>query len=133
MTQEEILEGNKLIAEFLYPNLRDRVLTRELILGEEAYAKMVIIHEDYHLLRYHSSWDWLMPVVEKIEQIKCVNVYTSKTTHGEFSIEISYETPSYAGIQNNKSIFIKDKTLTKIESTYKAAIEFIKWYNEQKK
>ena len=39
------MNDNKLIAEFM---------------GKEIYQK-------YHKSNYHTSWDWLMPVVEKIE------------------------------------------------------------------
>lgn len=58
-----------------------------------------------------SSWDWLMPVVEKIAELP--NVY---------NIEI------YPTVMT--SIY-SDETFEEsggIEATYKAVIEFIKWY-----
>jgi len=56
MTEQEIIEGNKLIAEFM---------------GD--YRAKYKVSNDYTLanamlktLKYHSSWDWLMPVFKKI-------------------------------------------------------------------
>ena len=61
MSEQEIIEGNKLIAEFMgYKFIEDwhqywRLSDKHLLLENE--------------LKYHSSWDWLMPVVEKIEYL----------------------------------------------------------------
>ena len=49
MNSIEILEGNKLIAEFLNQKLPS--------------------NSDFDIYLYHSSWDWLIPVVEKIESL----------------------------------------------------------------
>ena len=57
-------------------------------------------------LEYHTSWDWLMPVVEKIKDLG-------------YSQELDKI----------------DNVLTcdlRINSLYKAVVEFIKWYNENK-
>ncbi len=80
------------------------------------------------VLQFDSSWEWLMPVVEQIQRITYVSVYTTKTAYGEFSIEISHETSGYPFSKNNKRIFIKDSSLTQRESVYKAVVEFIEWY-----
>ncbi len=58
-------------------------------------------------LQYHSSWDWLMPVVEKI---------LNKSDNDEL-IERFYE------IQN---------VIPNREATYNAVVEFINQYNETK-
>ena len=60
-----VTEQNKLIAEFMgfvnttptdkYFNIMEHSVTKQL--QEPMSAK------------YHSSWDWLMPVVEKIERL----------------------------------------------------------------
>jgi hypothetical protein len=70
-----------------------------------------------HDLKYHSSWDWLMPVVEKIEKMdygfkmcrKVVEVYVDST----------------------KEVILKTKESCRFESLFKAVVEFIKWYNEK--
>jgi hypothetical protein len=119
------LEGNKLIAKFMgykfvyYSNEFNMLEINGKMKSLESWAK------------YHRNWNWLMSVVEKIEQIKYVNVLMVKTSLGEFSIEISHYTPSYHITQNNKMIFVKEKTLTKIGSVWLAIIKFIEWYNKQ--
>lgn len=77
-------------------------------------------------MRFHYSWDWLMPVVEKIESM-------------------GYRTTLFCheyGKEDGNSMHIKDSShtmlgdgfaSTKIEAVYKAVVEFIKWYNENKK
>ena len=48
------MEDNKLIAEFMgYPNIANDKDKKDYL-------------ED--CVKYHESWDWLMPVVQKIEQ-----------------------------------------------------------------
>lgn len=65
-------------------------------------------------LKYHTSWDWLMPVVEKIE-------YEANVTICRQSCHIE-----------NDDILIERYGDTKIESIYLAVVAFIKWHNEQK-
>jgi len=59
------------------------------------------------LKKYHSDWSWLMPVVEKIIGMK--DVYGQKRHEVKMSIN------------------------PKIDITYGAVVEFIKWYNETSK
>lgn len=96
LTQEEIVTGNKLIAEFM------------------GY-KYVHPSGDYSFeLQYHSSWDWLMPVVKKIQES-----YQGEEHHIK-SCEL------YSEIES----MLKE---LKIEWVWQFVIKFIKWYNEIKK
>ena len=70
----------------------------------------------YEDLKFHSDWNWLMEVVEKIESIKGTQIFING-----ISCEIMFK-----GRENRKNIN------TKIEAVYNACLEFIKWYNEQK-
>ena len=75
-------------------------------------------------LLYHHSWDWLMPVVEKIESLNSICLIKNhwcniKTT--------DFDSVNIKGFSTLK---ICD---TKIEAVYKAVVEFIKWYNQQNK
>ncbi len=63
--------------------------------------------EDISINAYDTSWDWLMPVVEKIEGL------------GYFYSDSDGERIQVTNIQGK----------SKIEATYKAVVEFIKWYN----
>lgn len=63
MTKEEILEGNKLIAEFMGGKFfaDTGTILEQHIVSPSGYAVKCI-----DKLKYHTAWDWLMPVVEKI-------------------------------------------------------------------
>ena len=74
--------------------------------------------------KYHSSWDWLMPVVEKIERLGFETVISDK--NGCF---IYYQgSNSQSGLRHKKG----NEDKTKIELVYEASIQFIQWYNQQK-
>jgi hypothetical protein len=60
--QREIIEGNKLIAEFM---------GAELSKYSECYVMKYmqdLPHYRPENMKYHSSWDWIMPVAHKIRQ-----------------------------------------------------------------
>lgn len=75
---------------------------------------------------FHRSWDWLIPVVEKIESLSY-----KKTRH--FYL---FKTSSYVEIKVDRmkvNLFSKWGTNANIntrEAVYKAVVEFIKWYNQ---
>lgn len=102
--EKEILEGNKLIAEF------------EGRINELCHHNNTSSPYDYD-----KSWDWLMPVVERIDSRTpydpCVTIEYNwcsiKMLNGGFNIEV---------VGNSR-----------IEATYKAVVDFIKWYNENNK
>lgn len=106
-------ENNKLIAEFLGWYKPD----------EENYYVHKYSEKDYtdKQLKYHSSWDWLMPVVEKIDLILPDDNLVS-ISFNRCLIEYHAEGITFEGIGN-----------TRIEATYKAVVEFILWYNENNK
>lgn len=80
----ETVEKNKLIAEFM---------------GKKVYQHV-------HPSNYHTSWDWLMPVIEEITFVE-------------------YESPL---IDN---IFSAIKSVN-ISNTYEEVVKFILWYNQNK-
>ena len=103
------MKDNKLIAEFMdYTHVLLPVsVGLEYYFGDE--------------MEYHSSWDWLMPVVEKI-----------------FSLGYDYEIkPRYMVIKERLSsevlvskCFVYDKSQKEI--IYDAVVEFINEYNKNK-
>ena len=77
MTKEEILEGNKLIAEFM--GYKQTSSDKDFSFFEHPDGKGIVLqsHHDYkrfdnHGLMelrgfvFHRSWDWLMPCIGKI-------------------------------------------------------------------
>jgi hypothetical protein len=113
MMQKEIIEGNKLIAEFM-----DSIDSSFKWDGYKFTNDVSWIISEYHF-----SWDWLMPVIEKIETIKIEEYNINFSIMGKAACW----TPSHwCGLKT----YLAD---SKIEAVYIAVIEFIKWYNSNKK
>lgn len=122
MTPKEILEGNKLIAEFM--GMKESVIKRGSLVWNE---KNILI--DKNELKYHSSWDWLMPVVERIESLdKLGGVVRIIQGQCKITSRMLGDSSVYADKSNYMLMGVKGKLL----STYEAVVEFIKWYNQQK-
>ena len=113
---KNIIENNKIIAEFL--NLTSQVIFEQVWAVSEN-GKTNFYKKDE--LKFHSDWNWLMPVIEKIESLG-------------YKIDISkWENSQYCGIYLNGKKIAGNETSTKIEAVYNACIEFIKWYITQNK
>lgn len=119
MTQEQIIEGNKTIAEFMGTKEDE---TRYFHESSEYFFEACE-------LEYHFSWDWLMPVVEKIEDIENEsggNSFQVAIYEDEVKIYDRRTTP-WSEVVN-----IPANGEGKKANAYKAVVEFIKWYNESK-
>lgn len=107
-------ENNKMIAEFmgLSPNECGVYQTKK---------------GPYHLenLSYHISWDWLMPVVEKIESFEDDNRCC------KYNVKIEQCWVEIIDNQTSDEIVSVDGD-DKILATYKAVVEFINQYNKNK-
>ena len=62
---------------------------------------------NHRILKYDSSWNWLMPVVQKIK-------------------EINIDKPIWMFEELNQRLLFVD-----IKGVYKCVVEYIKWYNKQ--
>ena len=94
------LENNKLIAEFMGKK------NAEELQYSHTNQHGVNVYQSIH--RYDTDWDWLMGVVDKIE-------------HDMAWVKIRGCLVIISHIEVVKP--------TKIEATYQAVVEFIKWYN----
>lgn len=118
MNEEEIIAGNKLCAEFMGVGIKNNYII------ELATDKKIGVGE-YDEFLYHSSWDWIMPCVEKIEgRIVDLSV-TVIIKNNICSIIRHYKSPYEEGICWMESE-------SKIQSTYQAVVQFIQWYNQPK-
>ena len=101
------MEDNKLIAEFMgweYDEDNDWYFTPHRVeVGEDIYDNEV----PAELFEFNTSWDWLMPVITNILE-KCSELDDMERYH-----------------------CIIDQ-IPQIDHTYKAVVEFIKWYNKNK-
>jgi hypothetical protein len=73
------------------------------------------------ILWYNSSWNWLMPVVERIEEEECVASF--EISNCGIYIWGSSESDDFEDIEFQ---IIGNK----IDCVYKAVVKFIIWYNE---
>jgi hypothetical protein len=137
MEQQEIIEGNLLLAAFDGWKLRDEPYVnsnRESFPWWEKLKDGEVIKTYHHDIlsakgrfeygSYHSSWDWIMPVVERIESLHSI-------IEGKYiNIRISQ---GYVEIEGaNERIFYNCSIEgSKITTVYKGIIDFIKWYNTQ--
>jgi uncharacterized protein with NRDE domain len=110
--KKEVIEGNKLIAEFMGFNLHHGnlhktthyELQKTSNMGESTWSDLFAISE----MQFHSSWDWLMPVVARCYE------------HGDL------------GREERTAIEESLMGIVDIESTWMACVEFINWYNNKK-
>lgn len=153
MATEEIIEGNRLIDFFMGAAiipLKDEYNYEVIRWNPSGFTKtqsyFAVSHKENYrdkffnqnvfISKYDSDWNWLMPVVEKIEKIKI-----STSTIG-VSVEIRDKAcrifkgewcESIEGFTSFVSYSGNTKQYTKIEVTWLAVVEFIKWYNKQNK
>ena len=91
---------NKVIAEFMGASFNDKGMTR--ICGKFGLERVSDLN-----LKYHTSWDWLMPVV-----VKCFD------KQEEISDDLSFK--------------LNDALLeTNLDSLYSIVVEFINEYNKK--
>lgn len=71
---------------------------------------------------YHNSWDWLMPVIEKLESLG----YRITLVKNQYTIEkYLEESDTYTTVLYQHGYFNRPK----IDAVYLAAVETIKHYN----
>ena len=85
-------------------------------------------------MKYHSSWDWLMPVVDKLEQVEVKNGIIIRTCADVKILYkaciIEYNADEESG-DKNEDVEIHANGETKLEAVYKAIYQFIQWYNNK--
>lgn len=170
---KDILEGNKLIAEFMevkygikehltdngdeYNFKFEKIYTPFIFSGDipksnnfsgYKYAKYFEKFEEEHnnLLLYHSSWNWLMPVIDKIENLDVSDQHYKWEAHdGERSNFIGFEFEMKRWCDGYSSCISMDLQLdpsetiagdyykhypTRIEAVWNCVVEFIEYYNK---
>jgi len=140
------MKDNKLIAEFM--GLYDEISLDSIAGNIHSWndAPFFYITEDSKekvmegitkYSKYHTSWDWLMPVVEKIEEIAIDDDNLTVKEH-RYQVDMSYTQCSiYDHVRdggepwNSKwdGVTASADMGTKLSSTHRAVIEFIKEYN----
>jgi hypothetical protein len=130
--ETETYKTNKLIIEYLnvketisyYDSYGKKTSVFKIELPyykSKVYSSPNLSYDNFLLnAKYHKNWNWLMPVVEKIEEDGYeFNIYDKKC---ELVFGENYK--------------IEDITFdegSKLASTYKAAVSYIQWKNEVEK
>ncbi len=124
MKEEEIVESNKLIAEFMGIELFSNNTFTEALLICSALDLPVNpcthfnnTQETVYLneFKFNKSWDWLLPVISKIEELGYL------VTMVGFNCYI-----------DGDNFAFRSKTYNKLQSAFETIIEFITWYNLNK-
>ena len=134
MENKEIIEGNKLVAEF-----DGWVIDNSFPDKDRTYIKNGGIELDT-TFKYHTSWDWLMPVVEKIFRMKIGDgiEYVEYPFLRTFGMLNNHKCSSHKTEEPDGKIMVRlngfsvFKSDSLIEATFLSVVEFIKWYNENK-
>lgn len=119
METKDIKANNVLIAEFIGERGNDTETVKNVYINIPVNG-MKEITVELDRMKFHKSWDWLMPVLEKIQ-----NLGYRVITEGYKDIK---ELCSIEGDGYYKNIY----SSTKIEAIYKSVVEFIKWHNLNK-
>ena len=135
------IENNKLLAEFM--GVKNELFWFNLKTGNyvkkentdceiEQVSLYVKNNKPITSFLYHSDWNWLMQLVEKIETIsvfgKLPQFFIMYDNREEFKgwywlIEV----PKKFSKECHND---KNRENTKIEAVYNACIEFVKWHNK---
>lgn len=111
MTKKDVLAGNKLLAQF--ETKEPEVLKRDL-------KKAGTVES----MEYHSCWLWLMPVIEKIASMYHKTEIVSDE-ESDFCRITVYDDEG----KMEKEIF--EAGLSTKEASFKAAVQFVKWFNKK--
>mgnify|MGYP006055062061 CR=1 FL=1 len=126
-------ENNKIIAEFMGESKQPYEFPKFGKIDTNGDWKDIFFDNQ---LKFHSDWNWLMEVVEKIEQT------TIKETYGQFNekesnaiVSVDIENKFCQILSNGIYLneIISENGETKIKTVYNTCLEFIKNYNEQNK
>lgn len=132
MSNEEIIEGNKLISEFMgmvrrEPNKTYRLHQWYKPDNDLRKTGQFIGYDDS--LEYHTSWGWLMPVIEKMAKLKL------KYADSEQEYSPHPNTFGMVDEEGNFMVRIYCSQLfhapTLIEASWLAVVDFLKWYTKE--
>lgn len=135
-----ILEGNVLIAEFMGGKEVDWFAERVVLIPHEHQAHLglpqIISMQNYHTwaksyivdmeVKYHSDWNWIMPVYLKAKEVIKSRQMRGRNNSGNLS-RIIVHTGSNA-VKDAGKLILEGKCLEASEKL----VEAIKWHNKHK-
>ncbi len=118
METKEIISGNKLIVESIFSAYEGDVKGKKM--SDEFYSK---------ILKYHESYDWIMPVVEAVRdsgfqiQLLAFKQFGMPKRNSENGFRIN---------KGQRIVSFKDESNNMKMAIWRAIVSFIEWYNEEK-
>jgi hypothetical protein len=158
MSSDKIIEGNKLLATFLgwkyfewnnedlktfgdgFEKNKQKAGWRRPIapfstsseIIARAFKESSFVCRKHTELRFYNNWNSLMEVVERIEKLH-------NEVHGRIGVHISSNCCTIQGTNLHKALadsyygpvyFADHYADTKLQATWEACVEFVKWYNK---
>jgi hypothetical protein len=114
LDKEIILENNKIISKFM---------GIDFTTVESAHKYSVYIRNNHG--RYHNSWDWLMPVVRKINELDKATQISIFKTYVSCSVETSTKFRKDFSFAHSEYITNEQ---TDIQAVWILVSKFIVWY-----
>ncbi len=114
----QIIKNNKLLAEFmgfkLQQNPNERWFGQYFTNPNDVWANRI------EFLHFDTDWNWLMAVVEKIEN------------YNEFTNVLFAPQGCAIDVYIENGFAFSNDCNTKIEAVYNACVAFVQWYNSSK-
>ena len=140
MNKQEVKDGNKLIAEFMGWEISEKDLPYRnySLVGIPEQFRTVYGYGNaepfseltFKNLQFHASWDWLMPVPEKIEELGYNTLISKGFVVANYGTQVCAIGQDFA---YREFIDTPDPVETKLEAVYSAVVNFIKQYNVDEK
>ena len=103
----KITEGNKLLSEFMGGKVTDNIFyCNESTIS---HNERCLHHYNIHCASYISKWDWLMPVIQKINSLEHLNLWH------KYNVDRYNLTEAIDKVD--------------IEYAFDLCVDFVKWYN----
>jgi len=141
---ENIIKGNRIISEFMGLYVAPFNGRYHFVCKEKKKLTDININWEFRLeeAKYHTSWDWLMPVVEKIRSDNQADKRSNNLL--SFKIEIivqgkCFSCQIYKTYWPNSGEYKEDRICGRrditslIEVVWQAVVSFIEYYNTTKK
>ena len=134
LTDKDIADGNRIIAEFMVPNWKS-LMGEDYdggIDGQDLFTAACLCSEDYTNLRYFESFNSLFRAIEKIESLDkglsywitlCGHRITIEESHNIYKTESNKTIVEYSGFNST----------SKIQNYWCAIVDFIKYHNSLEK
>ena len=125
MISEEILEGNELLSKFM------GIKTQREQSFMTGIGNFYVIDSERNQILFHTSWDWMFPVIDKINDMGKAYSFATFKTYVSCVVEKGgnkmYKDYSFANAE-----YITAEQTGK-EAAFRLLVKFVKWHNEQVK